>query len=259
MAAFPTDLDAAEFTFDKVTRHVYRGRGDGPAVILIHEAAGLNARTVLVAHRLSEAGLQPVLPVLLGHPSEKTSLGQLLGNVRRICVAAEFKAWAEDERTPIVDWLRALARDEHERTGGRGVGVIGMCFSGGFALAMVTEPVVAAAVAGEPAIPWPIPTRRTELAMSADELGEVARRANEGFCVRALRYQRDFKSPGVRMRFLAEMLPNASVVEIPTRNFNRHSVLADAVTAPPTSDLGRALDGTIRYLTERLLPPGATA
>jgi hypothetical protein len=125
---------------------------------------------------------------------------------------------------------------------------------------MVEEPVVAAAVSGEPALPWALPRRRTELSMSADELDAIADRADAGFCVRTLRYQNDFKSPGVRMRYIEEVLPNVSLVEIPTRDPRRHSVLAEATSAPTSSDLGLALTGTIAYLVERLLPvEGAAA
>lgn len=249
---FPPGLECDPFTHGAITRDVYRAPVAGPAVILIHEGGGLGPSTMRIADRLSAANLTPVLPVLIDRPRANASKRQVVRNIVEICMARELGAFAHNESTPIVDWLRALARHEHQRAGGPGVGVIGMCFSGGYAIAMVTEPSVAAAVSGEPALPWALPGRRTDLPMSAAEWAEVAGRAEQGFCVRALRYQADFKSPGSRMRFIEAMLPNVSVVELPTWNPLKHSVLADATSADPFSELGRALTGTISYLVDRL-------
>jgi dienelactone hydrolase len=260
VAVFPAGFECEPFPHGAITRDVYRAPVTGPAVILIHEAGGLAPSTMRIADRLAAAKLTPVLPVLIDKPRRKSSKVQLARNLYGLCIARELGAFARNQSTPIVDWLRALARNERERAGGPGVGVIGMCFSGGYAIAIVSEPCVAAAVAGEPALPWALPGRRTALPMSAAEWAVVAGRAEEGFCVRALRYQRDFKSPGVRMQFIEEMLPNVSVVELPTRNPNKHSVLADATRADANSELGRALTGTISYLVERLVvPPPADA
>ncbi|MBA2381468.1 MAG: dienelactone hydrolase family protein [Chloroflexi bacterium] len=253
-ASFPIGFTRDTFEHGGVTRDIYRAPNTGPAVILIHEAGGLDASTVRIADRIARAGLTPVLPVLVDKPRLSKPRGQVARNIIGLCTAREFLAFARYERTPIVDWLRGLAVREHELAGGPGVGVVGMCFSGGFAVAMVTEPTVVAVVSGEPALPWALPGRRESMPMSIAELDAVSARADAGFCVRILRYQRDFKSPGARMRFLTEMLPNASVVELPTWNVNRHSVLADATLAEPTSELGRALTGTINYLVDRLRP-----
>lgn len=38
------------------------------------------------------------------------------------------------QTSPVIAWLRALAKSLHAEVGGVGVGAIGMCFSGGFAL-----------------------------------------------------------------------------------------------------------------------------
>ena len=251
---FPPGYDLGSFNDGTVTRDVIRSRAPGPVVILLHEAGGINSRVMAVATTLIDAGLSPVLPVLVDKPRPTTSAVQLGRNFVGICLAREFGAFATNQSAPITAWLRALAEAEHGRAGGRGVGVIGMCFSGGFALAMVTLPIVQAAVVSQPGLPLPLPGRRAALTLSPEEIDTVADRAEEGFCVRMLRYQLDFKSPGARMRWLVEILPNASVVEIPTWNPNRHSVLADAVGSDADSDLGRALSGTIDYLVERLLP-----
>ncbi len=252
--AFPAGYERCEFEHGGLTRDVYCSPRIGPAVILIHEAGGLNMRTMDVAERLTQVGLSVVLPVLIDRPRRSTSVLQLGRNMVGICTAAEFAAFAKGGSTPIANWLRALARREQRLAGGPGGGVIGMCFSGGFALATVTEPAVAAAVASQPALPFPLPGRRTALGLSPRELDIVTSAADKGFCIRSLRYQRDYKSPGARMRFIEEIFPNASVVEIRTWNPRKHSVLVDGARADPGSDLGRALTGTIDYLLRSLTP-----
>ncbi len=253
---FSPDYESTPFEHEGITREVLRSRAAGPPVILLHEAGGINKRTMAVAKALSDAALSPIIPVLVDKPRKETSASQLGRNFIGICVAKEFAAFATNRSAPITTWLRALALAEYAPDRGRGVGVVGMCFTGGFALAMVTVPVVRAAVVSQPGLPFPLPGRRTGLTLSPEELDVLADRADadqDPFCVRVLRYQLDFKSPGARMRFLAEVLPNASVVEIPTWNPMKHSVLAEATEAHPDSELGRALTGTINYLVRRLV------
>jgi hypothetical protein len=130
-----------------------------------------------------------------------------------------------------------------------------MCFSGGFALAMVVDPLVEAAVSSEPALPFALPGLRSDLGVSAIDLDEIRRRAAAGFCVRALRYQSDPISPGVRQRRLRAALPTTDAVEIPSRDPRDHSVLSDAIRAPGDPALALVLEGTIDYLSARLHPP----
>jgi dienelactone hydrolase len=248
----PDVFDAAGLSFA-----LLRGRANGPVVILIHELAGVNATVVALAERIADERFTVIMPVLLDRPRDHVSFGQLMRNLGTVCVAREFGAFARNASRPIVDWLRALARSEYERAGrpGAGVGVVGMCFSGGFALAMVVDPLVEAAVAGEPALPFALPGLRSDLGVSLVELDELRRRAAAGFCVRALRYQNDPISPGVRQRRLRTELPTTDAVEIPSRDPRDHSVLSDAIRAPGDPALASVLQGTIDYLSARLHPP----
>lgn len=152
------DAALAEYersTFDdgRWTRPVYR-KGQGPAVIVIHEMPGLHPGVVTFADRLAEAGMTVYLPVLFGAPGRPaTHPAGMLTMLSGMCVRFEFNAWRAGKSSPIVDWLRALARRAHEECGGRGVGAVGMCFTGGFALAMMTEPAVVAPVLSQPSLP----------------------------------------------------------------------------------------------------------
>ena len=135
------------------TRRVYR-RGVGPVVIIIHEMPGLHPLVVRFADRVALAGMTVFCPSLCGvagrpadHPLSRFTI--LYG----VCVRREFNSWAAGRSSPIVDWLRALARRAFQECGGRGVGAVGMCFTGGFALAMMTEPSVVAPVLSQPSLP----------------------------------------------------------------------------------------------------------
>ena len=145
-----------QFTDGPWTRTVYR-RGSGPGVIIIHEMPGLHPLVVRFADHVAEAGMSVFLPSLFGRPGKEVSMGYALGEMLKgICIRREFDVWATNRSSPIVNWLRALARKVHAECGGRGVGAVGMCFTGGFALAMMTEPAVTAPVLSQPSLPLPL-------------------------------------------------------------------------------------------------------
>ncbi len=150
------------FAFDdgRWVRDVYR-RGTGPAVIVIHEMPGLHPLVLAFAERLSQAGMSVWCPSLFGAPGRPVSRPYLAAEaVKAICVRREFHVWSTDTSSPIVDWLRALARQAHAECGGKGVGAVGMCFTGGFALAMMTEPAVVAPVLAQPSLPLTAGSKR---------------------------------------------------------------------------------------------------
>jgi dienelactone hydrolase len=145
--------DKFEFDDGRWTRTVYR-KGRGPAVIVIHEMPGLHPGVVRFADRVAEAGMSVYLPVLFGVAGRPaTHPAGVLTMLGGMCVRFEFNAWRSGKSSPIVEWLRALARKADAECGGQGVGAVGMCFTGGFALAMMTEPAVVAPVLSQPSLP----------------------------------------------------------------------------------------------------------
>ena len=171
-----------DFTDGPWTRPVYK-RGSGPAVIVIHEMPGLHPKVVAFADDVAAAGMTVFCPKLFGvagrpvdHP---LGMATMIGGV---CIRREFNVWAADKSSPIVDWLRALARKAHADCGGRGVGAVGMCFTGGFALAMMTEPSVVAPVLSQPSLPLGVknrPDRAAGIGASAAEIACAKRRFDE--------------------------------------------------------------------------------
>lgn len=179
-ADFISDYDVFDFQYGEWTRQVFR-RGEGPAIIVIHEIPGLHPLVIRFANRLVDADFTVYLPSLFGEPGRPVTIPYAVKSFAAVlCVRREFDLWSANRSSPIVDWLRALARRAHEERGGKGVGAIGMCLTGNFALAMMTEPAVIAPVLAEPSLPLPLgATRRSALGISPEELACAKRRLRE--------------------------------------------------------------------------------
>ena len=203
-AKYETALaDYAKFTFSDGpwTRSVYR-RGSGPAVIVIHEIPGLHPLVVRFADRITAAGMTVLLPVLFGEPGRPATSGYVLRSMlSAICIHREFNVWLAGKSSPIVEWLRALARKAHAECGGRGVGAVGMCFTGGFALAMMTESSVVAPVLSQPSLPAAAMSKRAAAGIDAAP-AEVAcarrRFESENLSMIGLRFKSDRSVPDAR-------------------------------------------------------------
>ena len=156
------DFTKESFEADGKRRDVFR-RGTGPAVIVISEMPGITPPVAQFGRRVAAAGCTAVLPVLFGDPGRPATPGYALQSLGPACVSREFTAFALKKTSPITVWLRKLAAAEHERCGGPGVGAVGMCFTGGFALAMMVDDIVLAPVLSQPSLPFPCPrsSRRT--------------------------------------------------------------------------------------------------
>src|SRR5918993_3894369 len=119
-------------------------KGTGPGVVLIPEIPGISPEVLGLAEHLVDEGFTVVVPSPFGEPGRPISAGYALRVIARLCVASEFRAFATNAQRPIAGFLRAVAADLAARTHGAGVGVIGMCFTGGFALAAAVEDSVLA-------------------------------------------------------------------------------------------------------------------
>ncbi|WP_028638148.1 dienelactone hydrolase family protein [Nocardioides sp. URHA0032] len=183
---------------DGTTHPTYR-KGTGPGVIVIHEMPGLTPGVIGFGEEVVAAGYTVVMPQLLGTPEAPMTAVNVLKVLPRTCVSREFTTMARGETSPVAVWLRSLARSLHEELGGPGVGALGMCFTGGFALAMMVDTSVAAPVLAQPSLPFAVGRRRAaDLNLSAGDLAAVRSRAAGGCEVLGLRYRKD---PAVGTRF----------------------------------------------------------
>ena len=189
---------AGQHTAGDVTHPTYR-KGTGPGVVVIHEIPGITPEVIAFADEVVAAGFTVVMPHLFGTPEKPMSLGTVGRVLPRVCVSREFTTMATGETSPVAVWLRSLARTLHEELGGPGVGALGMCFTGGFALAMMVDTAVAAPVVAQPSLPFAIGRRRSaDLSLSPADLEAVRARAAAGCEVLGLRYRGD---PAVGRRF----------------------------------------------------------
>jgi dienelactone hydrolase len=252
-------FDASTFTFQGHTHEVFRA-GSGPGVVVIHELPGIHRGVIEFSRRLIDAGYSVYLPSLFGTPGEPATIGATARSVLRVCVSREFTILA-DRTSPVAGWLRALAAQAHVECGGPGVGAVGMCFTGGFALAMAVEPSVLAPVLSQPALPAPL-TRRGRAALGLDpgDLAVLGHRAQNGLCVLGLRFSNDRGCPAERFQTLRRVLGRAfESIEIDSSPGNAYGIPARAhavLTVDLVDESGHptraALDRVLSFLNERL-------
>lgn len=261
------------FTHGRVTHDLYR-KGSGPAVIVMTEMPGISPMVLGFADRLVALGLSVVLPQLFGTPGydqSRASTGARLRTalkvVSQVCISREFTMFVAGRSSPIIDWLRALAVHEHARCGGPGVGAVGMCFTGGFALAMATEPRVLVPVLSQPSMPVGLTARhRHNIDCSEPELAVVADRcAREGLRVIGLRFDGDPLVPPERFAFLRQRLGDGFIaVELDQRDGHpeevlkkHHSVLTGGLIDEPGEPTHDALQRVLELMQRKLLPASA--
>ncbi|ANE78657.1 dienelactone hydrolase [Mycobacterium adipatum] len=260
------DFEQTEFTHDGKTRAVYR-KGSGPAVIVIAEMPGITPKVLAFARQVAEIGCTAVLPHLFGTPGRDPNASKLFAvktlasSMVPACISKEFVTLATGRTSPVIGWLRALARAEHARCGGPGVGAVGMCFTGGYALAMAADDVLLAPVLSQPSMPVGLTkAQRRSIDISPADLEIVKGRCARGLTVLGLRFESDKFVPAERFDFLREQLGEAFVaVELTDADANPealmppHSVLTEHLIDEPGQPTRAALDQVLDLFRSRLL------
>ncbi|MXN67144.1 dienelactone hydrolase [Stappia sp. GBMRC 2046] len=258
-----TDFEVRQITLDGTTKRVYVS-GKGPAVIVMAEMPGISPRIARFARWVRDAGFTVFMPSLFGPDGAVPSADEGAAVFRRACISFEFHALAGKGASPVTEWLRALARHAHEECGGEGVGAIGMCFTGNFALSMMLEPKVLAPVVAQPSLPLDDPEG---IESSPEELAAVRQRLeNEDLTVLAYRFEGDqickaqrfaayskALGPNFMPRTLPDSAANASVdpffekhVPFPHSVFTQHLI---DVAGEPTL---QARDEILAFFEKRL-------
>lgn len=267
-----SDFDKTAFTHDGKTRAIFR-KGTGPAVIVIAEMPGISPKVADFARKVAAIGCTAVMPHLFGDPghdpmadNKASGLKYLLSSIVPACISKEFTVLATGKSSPVIDWLRALAGEEHKRCGGPGVGAIGMCFTGGFALAMATHPSLLAPVLSQPSLPMTTPFTKKNahnIDISPEELAVVKGRCvAEGLTVLGMRFKSDAFVPAGRFDFLREQLGDAFIaIELddedanPDSSVKPHSVVTEHLIDEEGQATRAALDAVLDLFRSRLLSP----
>ena len=255
-----TDYAIERFEHDGESRSVY-SLGSGPAVIVVHEIPGITPLVAAFGRKVAAAGMTAVLPDLFGTPGRSPSGGYVASSMAKACISKEFTVMAMNKTSPVISWLRALSREWHDRCGGPGVGAVGMCLTGGFALGMMVDPVVVAPVLSQPSLPFPVGARRKgSLGVSDVDLAAVRRRVADGTPVIGLRFTCDPAVPEQRFARLRQELGDGFIgVEIDSSEGNpwgypkgAHSVLTEHYSDAEGSPTQQALTQVLDFFTERL-------
>jgi dienelactone hydrolase len=130
---------------------VTTGIGDGPGVILMHEASGMSETCLGLATELAQSGFRMFLPLLFGEPGQRKGFG-----VRGLFCMRREMHFASRQTSPITQLLQRLVVDVADRTARERVGVIGMCLTGNLVFALMGEAHVGAAVSSRPSLPLTI-------------------------------------------------------------------------------------------------------
>jgi len=255
-------FDSFVFSADDATRTVYR-RGSGPAVVVVHEIPGLTPAVADFARRVADAGFTAFAPNLFGTPGKDYSVPYILQGMARACISREFHVLATRGSSPVTSWLRALCRHAHSECGGSGVGFIGMCLTGNFALSMMVDESVMAPVLSQPSLPFGVTAQhRRALHLSDADLEVVKKRAAAGCPVLGLRFTADPMCPGERFQRLREELGDRfEAIEIDSSRGNPHGIPRTAhsvVTKDLVDEAGhptrQALERVLGFFAERLQP-----
>jgi dienelactone hydrolase len=257
------DFDPRAITLDGV-RKVVHVAGTGPAVIVMTEMPGISPHVARFSRWVRDAGFTVYMPSLFGRDGAVPNVEEGTVTFQRACVSAEFRAFAANESSPVTQWLRSLARLAHGECGGPGVGAIGMCFTGNFALTMMLEPAMLAPVLAEPTLPL---DDAAGIEMAPDELAAVKERLErDDLTVMAYRFKGDrfcraerfaAYSQALGERFIGRVLPDSAANEDTAPFFEQvvaspHSV----VTAHLIDEAGQptiaARDEILSFFAHRL-------
>ncbi|HEY1723284.1 MAG TPA: dienelactone hydrolase family protein [Magnetospirillaceae bacterium] len=259
------DFTRRKITLDGITKRVYIA-GAGPAVIVMTEMPGISPHVARFARWVRDAGFTVYMPSLFGRDGAVVSADEGGAVFQRACVSAEFRVLAGGESSPVTLWLRALARLAHSECGGPGVGAIGMCFTGNFALTMMLEPAVLAPVLSQPTLPLKEPAG---LEIAADEIKAVRERLDrENLTVLAYRFAGDKFCQAQRFaaytealgdRFIGKVLPDSAANTDVAPFFAKYVTTPHSVvTAHLIDEAGQptvaARDEILAFFKQRLSP-----
>jgi len=251
------DFERRQITLDGREKLVLVA-GSGPAVIVMTEMPGIHPHVGRFARWVRDAGFTVWMPNLFGTPGRVPTIPYFVGSIGRACVSAEFRAFAANASSPVTQWLRALAAHAHPLCGGKGVGAIGMCFTGNFALSMMLEPAMLAPVLSQPSLPL---GRAGGMHIAPEELAAVrARLEREDLSVLAYRFAGDRFCRAERFaayqaalgdHFQARVLPDSAAnPDSPMRN--PHSVVTTHLIDADNQPTRQAVDEILTFFRTRL-------
>jgi dienelactone hydrolase len=241
-----TEFTATVFTGHTITHDVYK-LGAGKPIVIIQELPGIGIETLRLAELFVEQGFEVYLPHLFG-PLGKTNV---VGNLARVfCLRKEFHLFQKNKTSPIVDWLKALCQKIKTDTGAPGVGTIGMCLTGNFAISLMADDSVLAAVSSQPSMPL---GSQSDLHMSDADVEAIKHRIDNVAPVYAYRFEKDSMCTAKKFDAVEQAFNNdAHRVNLRTLPGKGHSVLTLDFVDEKNHPTRQALDEIFAYFTKEL-------
>ena len=230
-------------------QHDVYTKGDGPILLLLQELPGITREMLVLADKLVDAGFRVVMPHLFGPIGKMSFVGNL---TRLFCMRREFSLFARNRASPVVKWLAALCQDLKQKHGVPGIGVIGMCLTGNFAISLMANDSVLAAVSSQPSLPM---FRQTSLHMSEADIADIRARLDQHGPMLAYRFAGDVLCTGAKFDALDKAFNDdaqrITLTEVPG---NKHAMLTAHFIDGEGSPTVEALNRIIGYFGEKLSP-----
>ncbi len=228
-------------------------KGDGPVVLIIQELPGIGPQMLKLADRLVAEGFRVVMPHLFGPIGRLSFVGN---GVRLLCMRREFALFARNKTSPVVAWLKALCQRLRLDYDVPGIGVIGMCLSGNFAISLMADDAVLASVASQPSLPLFAPSA---LHMSQDDIGDIRRRLDRHGPMLAYRFSGDKMCPAEKFAALDKAFnDDRERIRLKSLPGNGHAVLTVHFNDEEGSPTAEALTEILAYFRQKLLPEEKT-
>jgi dienelactone hydrolase len=184
------DYIKEEYSFkmrnNKIATHDVYTQGTGKkVVVIIQELPGIGQETLSLADKFFERGYTVVLPHLFGPLGKIAIAGNLM---RVVCMRREFKIFAKNESSPVVDFLSQLCSALKAKYKVKGVAVIGMCLTGNFAISLMANEDVLAGFASQPSLAI---LKEKSLHMSSGEIENIKKNIDKVGPMHCGRFEKD--------------------------------------------------------------------
>jgi len=221
--------------------------GEGPVIVILQELPGIEAETVKFAEKIVAEGFRVVMPHLFG-PLGKFAI--LRNMARFFCVRREINIFARNQSSPMVDWLRDLCRDAQSRYDVSGVGVIGMCLTGNFAISLMADDSVLASVASQPSLPM---FSQSSLHMSQLDVVDISAKLDQDGPMLAYRFEGDKLCKAAKFDALDKAFnQDKERIKLTHVPGNKHAMLTAHFIHDEGSPTQKALDEIISYFKSKL-------
>ena len=193
-------------------------KGQGKPILLLQELPGIDASTIALVDRLNLAGYRVYLPHFLGKIGKNRPT--MNGLYMVFCMRKEFNAFSQFKLSPIANWMRALCKNIRTMEKSSGVGVIGMCLTGNFAMALMADEAVIAGISCQPSLPH---KKDVGLHMSPKETADARQGMKDKGGVLVMSYDQDVLCPLTRIKEIDSTFK--PFVQIKTFKGEGHSTL----------------------------------